>query len=77
MKKVNVYNHFDYDNNVIAKIMPYTDEQGRKCITERTYKRLLKSRIIGGIADVYTKTSEPIHVMKYNKWYGWIEVNMI
>ena len=77
MKKVNVYNYFDTSDTVIAKIIPYTDEQGYKCITEKTYKRLLKARIIGGIADVYTKAPYPIHVMKYNKYYGWIEVNMI
>lgn len=64
MKKLNIYNHYDDTKTVIGKIIPNQDVFGRgKYITERTYKRLLKNRVVGGEAGIYADSMEEILVV--------------
>lgn len=67
---VNVFTAYDETKTVIARIRP--DEHHR--ISERTYKRILKERTIGGCAGIYTDADFEIDVIgKYGQVVAFID----
>lgn len=56
LKKINVYTHYDNNNTVIARIVPF-EYHGLPCITERTYRNLLSKTTISG-AGIYTNATQ-------------------
>lgn len=68
MKTFNVYNWYDDTKGIIAKIRPNGNQ-----ISERTYKRLLDARVVGGNAGVYTDADFDIDVVdKYGAVIAYI-----
>lgn len=66
MKKINVYTHYDNTKTVIAHIIPFMVD-GKMCITQQTYNRCFRKRIIGGDAGIYHHETEFIFIVdKHN-----------
>ena len=65
-KTYNVYTHYDTQKRVIARIRPKRDECGWLYISKRTYNKLMKERVIGGIAGVYHDADDYIWVKNSN-----------
>lgn len=62
MKKINVFTHYDSTKTIIGTIRPRDD----RTISARTYNKLLKKRMIGGIAGIYTDADFEIKVVNNN-----------
>ena len=66
MKKYAVYTHYDTNKSIIGYIVPLFDGK-TAFITERTYKRLLKQRTIGGNAGIYSDYPGEIRISNNDK----------
>lgn len=59
MKAINVYTQYDSNKNVIGRIIQNEKHE----ISDRTYRRLMNSRTIGGLAGIYTDAGYDIYVV--------------